>query len=101
MQRKGTADELARTGAGAQRWRDRPSTSLPSLGRTTHRSEAKLHSASEWKKRMRAYSRSAPNWDLQLSLKRGYGTLRLTPSPIKPIIPAHIGRSRWRTENAS
>lgn len=52
-----------------------------------------LYVIKEWKAKMRRYSRIASHQHIDLSLKRGYGTLRLTASPRKPVVPAYMGRS--------
>ena len=54
---------------------------------------SKLYSLREWKTKMRRYSRVASKQHFALSMKRGYATLRLTPSSRKPVAPAYIGRS--------
>ena len=54
---------------------------------------SKLYSLKEWKAKMRRYSRIASRQHVDLSMKRGYATLRLTSSPRKPMAPAYIGRS--------
>ena len=54
---------------------------------------SKLYSLQAWKTKMRRYSRVASKQHFDLSMKRGYATLRLTPSPRKPVAPAYIGRS--------
>lgn len=53
-----------------------------------------LYRYSEWSKKMRNCAKLASKQHCDLSLKRRYGTLRLTASPRKPIKPAYIGRSR-------
>jgi len=55
---------------------------------------SKLYSYRDWSKKMRGYSRIASRQHCALSLKRRYGTLRLTASPRKPVKPVYIGRSR-------
>jgi uncharacterized protein (UPF0332 family) len=55
---------------------------------------SKLYGITAWRSRMRKFSRIASKQHFDLSLKRGYGTLRLTTSPRKPVAPAYIGRSR-------
>ena len=54
---------------------------------------SKLYSLKEWKAKMRHHSRIASRQHFDLSMKRGYATLRLTSSPRKPVVPAYIGRS--------
>lgn len=54
---------------------------------------SKLYDKSEWRKRMRTYSSVASKKHFELSLKRGYATLRLTASVRKPHVPAFMGRS--------
>ena len=54
---------------------------------------SKLYRLKEWKTKMRRYSRIASRQHFDLSMKRGYATLRLTSSPRKPVVPAYIGRS--------
>ncbi|MGA9115803.1 MAG: HEPN domain-containing protein [Bacteroidota bacterium] len=53
----------------------------------------RLYRYANWKKRMRRYSRVASRDHCELSLKRGYGTLRITASRKKPVVPAYVGRS--------
>jgi len=53
----------------------------------------RLYKYSDWKKRMRRYSRIASKDHFELSLKRGYATLRITASPRKSVVPAYVGRS--------
>ena len=55
---------------------------------------SQLYELKEWKAKMRGYSKIASRQDFDLSMKRGYATLRLTSSPRKPVVPAFIGRSR-------
>ena len=55
---------------------------------------SKLYGMKEWKTKMRYYSRIASRQHFDLSMKRGYATLRLTASSRKPVVPAYIGRSR-------
>ena len=55
---------------------------------------SKLYRLKEWKVKMRRYSRIASRQHVDLSMKRGYATLRLTSSPRKSVVPAYIGRSR-------
>ncbi len=52
-----------------------------------------LYDYSEWKKRMKSFVPLASKQHYDLSLKRGYATLRLTASPRKPIAPVYIGQS--------
>ena len=52
-----------------------------------------LYELKEWKAKMRHFSRIASRQHCDLSIKRGYATLRLTSSPRKPVTPAYIGRS--------
>jgi uncharacterized protein len=54
---------------------------------------AKLYDYNEWKKRMRSFLPLASKQHYDLSLKRGYATLRLTASSRKPIAPIYIGTS--------
>lgn len=54
---------------------------------------AKLYAAPAWRKKMRKFSKLASRQHCELSLKRGYGTLRLTASSRKPTKPAYIGRN--------
>jgi hypothetical protein len=54
---------------------------------------SKLYDKSDWRKRMRTYSSVASKKHFELSLKRGYATLRLTASVRKPQVPAFMGRS--------
>ena len=54
---------------------------------------SKLYGLTEWKAKMRGYSKIASRQHFDLSMKRGYATLRLTSSPRKPVVPAFIGRS--------
>lgn len=54
----------------------------------------KLYRKSEWKKRMKKYSSVASKQHYDLSMKRGYATLRLTASPRKPSLPVYAGRLR-------
>jgi uncharacterized protein (UPF0332 family) len=57
---------------------------------------SKLYDKVEWRKRMKAYSSVASKMHFELSMKRGYATLRLTSSPRKPQTPAFMGRSgQW------
>lgn len=53
----------------------------------------RLYKYSDWKKRMRRYSSVVSRDHRELSLKRGYATLRITASPRKPLVPAYVGRS--------
>ena len=55
---------------------------------------SKLYGLTEWKAKMRDFSKIASRQHFDLSMKRGYATLRLTSSPRKPAVPAFIGRSR-------
>jgi uncharacterized protein (UPF0332 family) len=55
---------------------------------------SRLYDYSEWKKRMKSYLPLASKQHYELSLKRGYATLRLTASSRKPIAPVYIGRSK-------
>lgn len=55
---------------------------------------SRLYTYSEWQKRMRVYAKIASKQHCDLSLKRRYGTLRLTASSRKPMRPAYIGRSK-------
>lgn len=52
---------------------------------------SRLYDKSEWRKRMRKYQKIASKDHIQLSFKRGYGTLRLTESPRKSGKPAYVG----------
>jgi uncharacterized protein (UPF0332 family) len=54
---------------------------------------AVLYGLKDWRKRMRKYSKLASRDHCNLSIKRGYGTLRLTSSNRKPGKPAYIGRT--------
>ena len=45
---------------------------------------SKLYDRKEWKKKMRQYSKIASKQHFDLSMKRGYATLRLTASPRNP-----------------
>jgi hypothetical protein len=54
---------------------------------------AKLYDLVEWKRRMKAYGKLASPQHVDLSMKRGYATLRLTASPRKPIAPRFAGRT--------
>jgi hypothetical protein len=54
---------------------------------------ARLYDFSEWKRRMKAFSKAASIQHCTLSLKRRYGTLRVTESRRKPFRPVYIGRS--------
>ncbi len=56
----------------------------------------RLYKCVEWRKRMRRYSRIASKDHFELSVKRGYATLRITASPRKPVVPAYVGRSGER-----
>lgn len=53
-----------------------------------------LYNHREWKIKMKKFSKIASKQHIDLSLKRGYATLRLTCSSRKPFVPAYIGRSR-------
>lgn len=53
---------------------------------------SRLYDKTEWRKRMRLYSKIASRAHYQFSMKRGYATLRLTVSPRKPYLPAYVGR---------
>ena len=55
---------------------------------------SKLYELKKWKTKMRSSSRIASRQHFDLSMKRGYATLRLTSSPRKPVVPVYIGRSR-------
>lgn len=55
---------------------------------------SKLYGVTAWRSKMRKFSKIASKQHYALSLKRGYGTLRLTTSPRKPVGPAYVGRSR-------
>lgn len=55
---------------------------------------SKLYKYLDWKKAMKKYSKLASVKHYELSLKRGYATLRLTASSRKPVAPAYIGRSK-------
>jgi len=55
---------------------------------------SKLYPFAEWRKAMKKYSRLASKDHFELSMKRGYATLRLTASSRKPFLPAYIGRSK-------
>lgn len=57
---------------------------------------ARLYNYREWQRRMRAFARVASRQHCDLSLKRRYGTLRLTESRRKPFRPVYIGRSAPR-----
>lgn len=52
----------------------------------------RLYEAGDWKTRMRKYSIFACKNHVDLSIKRGYATVRLTASPWKPGVPAFLGR---------
>ncbi|MDY0001355.1 MAG: hypothetical protein RBU30_08690 [Polyangia bacterium] len=52
----------------------------------------RLYAAAEWEKRMKSYASIASEDHIQLSLQRGYATLRLTASPRKPLAPVFMGR---------
>lgn len=54
---------------------------------------AKLYDYETWKKRMKSFLPLASKQHYELSLKRGYATLRLTASSRKPIAPIYIGKS--------
>ena len=54
---------------------------------------SKLYGLKEWKAKMKRYSRIASRQHIELSMKRGYATLRLTSSPRKPVVPVYFGRS--------
>lgn len=54
---------------------------------------SKLYDYDSWKKRMKSFLPLASKQHYDLSLKRGYATLRLTASVRKPIAPIYIGRS--------
>lgn len=54
---------------------------------------SRLYAFDEWKKKMKSFLPLASKQHYELSLKRGYATLRLTSSPRKPIAPVYIGRS--------
>lgn len=54
---------------------------------------SKLYDYNSWKKRMKSFLPLASKQHYDLSLKRGYATLRLTASVRKPIAPIYIGRS--------
>jgi uncharacterized protein (UPF0332 family) len=54
---------------------------------------SKLYTYNDWAKTMKKHSKLASTKHYELSIKRGYATLRLTASPRKPVAPAYIGRS--------
>jgi uncharacterized protein (UPF0332 family) len=54
---------------------------------------ARLYSYAEWKSRMRSFLPLASKQHYQLSVARGYGTLRLTSSARKPQKPVYIGQT--------
>jgi len=53
----------------------------------------RLYDYDKWKRRMKSFLPLASKKHYELSMKRGYATLRLTASPRKPFAPAYIGRS--------
>lgn len=53
----------------------------------------RTYEQAQWEKRMRRYSKFASKQHCELSMKRGYATLRLTQSPRKPFTPVYIGRT--------
>jgi hypothetical protein len=52
-----------------------------------------LYHIKEWKKRMKKFSKVASRQHYDLSMKRGYATLRITASNRKPYKPVYLGRS--------
>jgi uncharacterized protein (UPF0332 family) len=54
---------------------------------------ARLYHYREWKSHMKSFLPLASKQHFDLSMKRGYATLRLTASIKKPIAPIYIGRS--------
>ncbi|MBI5031711.1 MAG: HEPN domain-containing protein [Chloroflexi bacterium] len=54
---------------------------------------ARLYDHLDWKKKMKSFLPLASKKHYELSMKRGYATLRLTASPRKPFAPVYIGRS--------
>lgn len=52
-----------------------------------------LYSYADWKRRMRSFLPLASKQHYQLSLARGYATLRLTASPRKPHRPVYVGQT--------
>lgn len=52
-----------------------------------------LYSFAEWKRKMRSFLPLASKQHYQLSLARGYATLRLTASPRKPRRPVYVGQT--------
>ena len=53
---------------------------------------SKLYPLVEWKRKMRSFLPLASRQHYQLSLARGYATLRLTASRRKPMRPVYLGR---------
>lgn len=54
---------------------------------------SRLYDRKQWQKQMRKYSRIASTQHYDLSMKRGYSTLRITASPRKPQRPVYMGRT--------
>ncbi len=54
---------------------------------------SKLYNHREWRKRMKRHAKVASWQHYDLSMKRGYATLRITDSPRKPNRPAYMGRN--------
>jgi len=56
-----------------------------------------LYDLNEWKKKLRGLRKVAEDDHIDLSLQRGYGTLRMSASPRKPFAP--IVFERWTGKN--
>lgn len=54
---------------------------------------SRLYAFPEWKRKMRSFLPLASKQHYQLSIARGYSTLRLTASPRKPSRPVYIGQT--------
>jgi hypothetical protein len=54
---------------------------------------SRLYGKADWQRKMRLFSMVASKQHYELSMKRGYSTLRITSSPRKPQKPAYMGRN--------